>query len=121
MASVQLYVVSAASYNQARTRTVQGGSLTLTCCNPCSTYNLVLTSAPIQDPKWTPIPKINLEKVNINEQGTQCFGLREIIPQTAREVLLYVVLSFVSYETMQDFCWGSSPNHISILVASTTN
>ena len=52
----------------------------------------VPTSAPIQDPKWTPVPKVKLGQVDTNQQGTQSFGLREIIPQAAREVLLYVNL-----------------------------
>ena len=46
----------------------------------------------MQDPKWIPVSKTRLAEVDTSKVGTQSFGLPEIIPQGAREVLIYASL-----------------------------
>ena len=55
----------------------------------------------MQDPSWTPVGKTKIGDVDTNKVGTQSFGLPEIIPKAAREVLVYVSLQ-VGHTTPHD-------------------
>ena len=65
----------------------------LICCGLPDVAKTILTSVPMQNPKWTPVPKTQIADVNTSQQGIQTFDFpKEIIPTAAQEVLIFVSL-----------------------------
>lgn len=46
----------------------------------------------MQDPRWTPVSKKRLAKVDVTKSGNQCFDLGGNIAASAKEVLIFVSL-----------------------------